>query len=67
MGILELLNHRDLIKLDVEILIDALQNAADLDVILEFDRDLVVDECFEETNVGLAGASPFHWGCDGGR
>lgn len=43
MWVLQLLNHRDILELDVEILVDALKGTADLDVVLEFDRDLVVD------------------------
>lgn len=48
MGILELLHHRDAVELDVEVLVDTLEDAADLDVVLELDRDLVVDEGLEE-------------------
>lgn len=38
------------VQLDVEVLIHALQCPTDLDLILEFDGDFVLDECFEETN-----------------
>lgn len=48
MRILELLDHRDVVELDVEVLVDALEDAADLDVVFELDRDLMVDERFEE-------------------
>ena len=51
MRILELLDHRDVVELDVEVLVDALKDAADLDVVFELDRDLMVDECFEEALV----------------
>ena len=37
-----------IIKLDVQILIDAFQRAADADFVLEFDGDFVLDERFEE-------------------
>lgn len=49
MRVLELLDDLDVVELDVEVLVHALQRAADLDVVLELDRDLVVDERFEET------------------
>lgn len=48
MRILDLLQHLDIVELDIEVLVDALKHAADLDVVLEFDCDLVVDEGFEE-------------------
>ena len=47
--VLELLEDLDIIKLDVEVLVDALQGPPDLDVILELDGDLVVDEGLEKT------------------
>lgn len=46
--ILELFDDLDVVELDVEELVDALEHAPDLDVVLELDRDLVVDEGFEE-------------------
>lgn len=49
MRILQLLNHLDVIQLDVQVLIDRLQRSADLDVVLELDRHLVVDERLEKT------------------
>lgn len=57
MRILELLHDLDVVELDVEVLVDALEHAADLYVVLELDRDLVVDEGFEEAGVrgGLGG------------
>lgn len=48
MGVLELLDDLDVVELDIEVLVDALEDAADLDVVFELDRDLVVDEGFEE-------------------
>jgi hypothetical protein len=49
--VLELLEDLDVVELDVEVLVDALEDAADLDVVLELDGDLVVDEGFEEAVV----------------
>lgn len=46
--ILELFDDLDVVELDVEELVDALEHAPDLDVVLELDRDLVVDEGFKE-------------------
>ena len=51
MRVLELLEDLDVVELDVEVLVDALEDAADLDVVLELDGDLVVDEGFEEAVV----------------
>ena len=48
MRVLHLLDHRDVIQLDVEVLVDALERAADLYVVLELDRDLRVDQGLEE-------------------
>ena len=53
MRVLDLLEHLDVVELDVEVLVDALEDAADLDVVFELDRDLVVDEGFEEAGVVL--------------
>lgn len=49
MGILEVVEDSDVVELDVEVLIDALEDTADLDVVLELDGHLVVDEGLEET------------------
>ena len=51
MRVLDLLDDGDVFQLDVEVLVDALEDAADLDIILELDRDLVVDEGLEEAVV----------------
>lgn len=48
MGVLELLDNLDIVELDVEVLVHALEDALELDVVLELDRDLVVDEGLEE-------------------
>lgn len=50
MRVLQLLHHTNIIQLDIQILINALQRAADLDVVLELDRDFVVDERLEEAD-----------------
>lgn len=57
--VLELLDDLDVVQLDVEELVDALEHAPDLDVVLELDRDLVVDEGFEEAFYVLACVSAF--------
>jgi hypothetical protein len=46
--VLHLLDHRDVVQLDVEVLVHALQRAAHGDVILELDGDLVVHQSLEE-------------------
>ena len=51
MRVLDLLEHLDVVELDVEVLVDALEDAADLDVVFELDGDLVVDQGFEEAGV----------------
>lgn len=55
MRVLELLDDLDVVELDVEVLVDALEDAADLDVVLELDRDLVVDEGLEEAGLFVSG------------
>lgn len=47
--VLHLLHNRDIVQLDVEVLVHALQRAAHRDVILELDGDLVVHQRLEET------------------
>ena len=51
MRILQLLDDADVIELDVEVLVDALEGAADGDVVFELDGDFMVDERFEEAVV----------------
>jgi len=46
--VLHLLDHGDVIQLDVEVLVHALQRAAHGDVVLELDGDLVVHQSLEE-------------------
>lgn len=48
MWIPNLLHYTYVIELDVEVLVDAFQRAADGDVVLEFDGDFVVDEGLEK-------------------
>ena len=54
MRILQLLQHLDIIQLDVQELVDGFEGAFNGDVVFEFDGDLVVDKGFEET-VGVGG------------
>lgn len=49
MRVFDFLNDLDIVKLDVKVLVDALERPADLDVVLELHRDLVVYERLEET------------------
>ena len=49
MRVLVEVKHFNIIQLDVEILVDALQGTADSDVVLEFDDNGVVGEGFKET------------------
>jgi hypothetical protein len=44
-----LVHRLSIIQLDIQILIYALECAADLDFVLEFDGDFVLDKCFEKT------------------
>jgi hypothetical protein len=53
MRVLHLLYHRDVFKLNVQVLIHALQRSADRYVVFELDRDLVVDESLEETTMRI--------------
>lgn len=48
MWVLHLLHDRNVVQLDVEVLVHALQRAAHRDIVLELDRDLMVDQCLEE-------------------
>lgn len=52
MRVLDLVDDGDIVELDVEVLVDALERAADLDVVLELDGDRRVDERLEEAGVG---------------
>lgn len=46
--VLELLHDGNVVELDVEVLIHALERAAELNVILELHRDFLLDERLEE-------------------
>lgn len=48
MGVLELFYNRDVIKLDVEVLVHAFQRATQLDIVLELYGDLMVYQSLEE-------------------
>ena len=54
MWVLELFDNLDIVKLDVEILVHALEDALELDVVLELDGDLVVDKGLEEAEMRSA-------------
>lgn len=47
--VLEVVDDGDVFELDVEKLVDRFQGARDLNVVLEFHGDRVVDEGFEKT------------------
>lgn len=47
-GVAQLLVDRDVVELDVEILVDGFQRARHLDVVLELDGDGLVDQGLEE-------------------
>lgn len=54
MRVLELFDDGNIVELDVEVLIYALERAAEADVVFELDGDLMVDEGFEEAAGWLA-------------
>lgn len=66
MGVLELLDNLDVVELDVEVLVHALEDALELDVVLELDRDLVVDEGLEEAGIFVS-ERELLWGVTLGR
>lgn len=47
-GVSQLLVDRDVVELDVEVLVDGFERARHLDVVLELDGDGLVDEGLEE-------------------
>lgn len=53
MRIFQLFEHRDVIQLDVEELVDRFQGAGDRDVVFELDGNRMVDEGFKETVTGV--------------
>lgn len=46
--VFHLFNHSNIIKLDIQVLIHALQCPPDRDIVLQFDGDLMVDQRLEE-------------------
>lgn len=50
MRVFELFDHSDIVELDIQVLIHALQSTLDGDIILQFDRDLAIDKRLEETS-----------------
>lgn len=56
MRVLDLFDDADVLQLNVEVLVHALECPADLDVVLELDRDLMVDQGLEETEQKVSGA-----------
>lgn len=48
---LELIHRLGIVQLDIQVLVDAFQRAADLHFVLELDRDFVLDERLEEAGV----------------
>jgi hypothetical protein len=63
MWVLHLFHHRNVVQLDVEVLVHALQRSAHGDVVLELDGDLMVHQCLEEAawceSIWLARASQY--------
>lgn len=49
MRVFDLLDNLDVVELDIEVLVNALEGSLELNVVLELDGDLVVDEGLEET------------------
>lgn len=49
MRVLQLLHDRNVIQLNVEVLVYALERSLELDVVFELHRDFMVNEGFEET------------------
>jgi hypothetical protein len=49
----QLIRRLSIIQLDIQVLIYALQRAADADFVLEFDGDFVLYERLEETTTSL--------------
>lgn len=48
MRVLELLDNLNVVELDVEVLIHALEGSLELNIVLELHGDLVVDESLKE-------------------
>jgi hypothetical protein len=56
----QLIHRLCIVQLDVQILVYTLECPADLDFVLEFDRDFVLDERFEEA-IALSVACASLW------
>lgn len=54
MRVLDLLDDGDVVELDVEVLVHALEGAAELDVVLELDGHLMVDEGLKEAREAVS-------------
>ena len=54
MWVLDLLQDTNVVKLDVQVLIDGLKGAFNADVVLELDDHFLVDERLEEAIIGSA-------------
>jgi hypothetical protein len=50
----QLIHRLGIIQLDIQVLVYTLERTADLDFVLEFDSDFVLDECLEEAGALLA-------------
>lgn len=57
MGVLGQVKHFDIVELDVQVLVDRFQDAADANVILEFNGDRLVGQGFEEAVMQPASAA----------
>lgn len=53
MRVFQLFKYRDVVKLDVEKLVDGFQRAGDGDVVFELHGDRMVDEGLEEAAIGV--------------
>lgn len=52
MWVFQLIDDANVVKFDVEVLVDALEGAAYGDVVLELDGDFGVDQSLEEAGMG---------------
>lgn len=46
--VLEVILYRDILELDIQVLVNRLECAGNLDIIFELDCDLLIDKGFEE-------------------
>ena len=67
MRVFEFFNDTYVVKLDIQVLIHALESSADRDVVLQFDRYLCVDQGLEEAmysvswKLGREVSAPHEW------